>query len=133
MNFKKILVVLSLCVINFFITIQVTAQEKTPTVHMTITPSVCVVKVRGDLCQMTANVSWQANLPISACLYKNDDLIKCWKQEQSIQEKLTLSLTQNMVFTLQNKHKILNEQYIKVNASTSTKYRRRLRSQWSLF
>lgn len=133
MNFKQMLVMLSLFVMHLFFTIQVTAQEKTPTVYMTITPSVCVVKIRGDLCQMTANVSWQASLPISACLYKNDDLIKCWKQERSIQEKLTLSLTKNMIFTLQNKRKILYEQYIKVNASTSTKYRRRLRSQWSLF
>lgn len=140
MNFKKTFLML----IIFHISTQVVAQdeliantlqnsEASSVINMSISPSICVVKTRGDLCQMTAYVMWQARLAIDACLYKNDDLITCWEQKRRIKEKLELSLIQDMIFTLKNQNKVLAKQHIKVNASSSTKYRRRLRSQWSLF
>lgn len=130
--------------IIFHISTQVVAQdeliantlqnsEASSVINMSISPSICVVKTRGDLCQMTAYVMWQARLAIDACLYQNDDLITCWEQKRRIKEKLELSLIQDMIFTLKNQNKVLAKQHIKVNASSSTKYRRRLRSQWSLF
>ena len=73
MNFKQVLLVLNLFVVNTFLTFQVTAQETIvvegvvgesvvskkpqPKIHMLITPSVCVVKTRGELCKMAATVS----------------------------------------------------------------------------
>lgn len=140
MNFKKTFLML----IIFHISTQVVAQDElvantlqnsdtSSVINMSISPSICVVKTRGELCQMTAYVMWQARLAIDACLYKNDDLITCWEQKRQIKEKLELSLIQDMIFTLKNQNKVLAKQHIKVNASSSTKYRRRLRSQWSLF
>ncbi|WP_076418050.1 DUF3019 domain-containing protein [Colwellia sp. UCD-KL20] len=141
MNFKKMFLTLFM----FYLTIsKVVAQdeltssvlqssEASSVINMSISPSICVVKTRGDLCQMTTYVMWQAGLAIDACLYQNDDLITCWEKKRQIKKKLELSLIQDIIFTLKDQDKVLAKQHVKVNASHSPKYRRRLRSQWSLF
>lgn len=98
-----------------------------------IKPSVCMVKNSGDSCQMTVTVQWQNDEPINTCLFQNDSRLHCWENILSINTKIDISLEQDMLFTLRNEQTILATQQIKVNTALPTKFRRRLRADWSFF
>lgn len=98
-----------------------------------IKPSVCMVKSPGDSCQMTVTVQWQTDKTISACLFQNNTRLHCWENVQNIKTKMAISLEQDMMFTLKNDQQVFATQQIKVNTALPTKYRRRLRADWSFF
>jgi len=140
MSFKKLVWLLTLLLImNSAVANESVDKKKTNfennnnTLQMIVMPSVCVVKIRGEICHMSINFNWQAHSALNACLYQDEELIKCWQEKKVIKENFVLSLRQDAVLTLKNKDHVYAEQRIKVNASTSAKYRRRLRSRWSLF
>jgi len=140
MSFKKLFCLLTVLLITNNVVAHENLNKKkshfendTNTLQMIVMPSVCVVKIRGEICHMTINFNWQAHSALNACLYQDDKLIKCWQEKKVIKENFALALRQDVVLTLKNKDHVFAEQHIKVNASTSAKYRRRLRSQWSLF
>lgn len=92
-----------------------------------------MVKSPGDSCQMTVTVQWQNNEPIDACIFQNDTRLNCWEKAYKINTKMDISLEQDMMFTLKNEQQIFATQQIKVNTALPTKYRRRLRADWSFF
>jgi len=104
-----------------------------PSSNLIIKPSVCMVKNPGDSCQMTVSVQWQNDDPIDACLYQNDARLTCWQNAHNINTKIDISLEQDMLFTLKNGQEIFASQQIKINTALPTKYRRRLRADWSFF
>jgi len=103
-------------------------------VELSLTPLACFVKKSGDVCNITVKVNWQSEIPIDACLYKDVEKVHCWQATRKATKKIMVSLSENMKFTLQNEHnEIYAQQHVVIAASTSKKYRRRLRAGWSLF
>jgi 4-hydroxy-3-methylbut-2-en-1-yl diphosphate synthase IspG/GcpE len=101
---------------------------------LAIKPITCVVKSLGEACQMKANVTWQSPAPQSVCLYQDKQQLKCWAKQNQVSEMLNVTLEKTMVFSLRDKKQnTLVEQTIKVHALSSRKYRRKLKSDWSLF
>ena len=103
-------------------------------VKLSLTPLACFVKNMGDTCHLTINVNWQSTIPLNACLYQNDEEKYCWSKTHKATKKIKVSLSKNMQFTLQGDNsEVYAQQHISIAASTSKKYRRRLRADWSLF
>jgi hypothetical protein len=103
-------------------------------VELSLTPLACFVKKSGDVCHITVKVNWQSGAPIDACLYQNTEKMHCWSATRNATKKITISLSENIQFTLQgDNNEIYAQQHVAIAASTSKKYRRRLRADWSLF
>ena len=112
---------------------QVSATE-IALVDFSITPIACIVKQAGNACTMTVKVRWQAQQPISPCLYQATQQSICWQDKSEAITSVAINFKENMIFTLRdgNNH-IFASQEIVINTSSSKKYRRRLRANWSLF
>lgn len=88
----------------------------------------------GDVCHITVKIDWHSDIPINACLYQNIEKLHCWSATQKATKKIPVSLSENMKFTLQGSdNSVYAQQQVAIAASTSQKYRRRLRADWSLF
>ncbi len=98
-------------------------------------PNICVTKQVGDVCKMKAKLNWQTSAPMSLCLLQNEQTVKCWDQKNIIQEPINIELIKQSNFTLleQYSQKPLAQQTLKINYQTHKRYRRRLRSEWSIF
>jgi len=103
-------------------------------IEFSIKPIACVVKQAGDACTMTVKVHWRAKLPINSCLYQEDEKTFCWQDKSEAMANLAINFKENMMFTLRDEgNNIFAQQEVLINSSSSKKYRRRLRSSWSLF
>ncbi len=103
-------------------------------VELTLTPLACFVKQMGDVCHLTININWQSTAPINACLYQNIEKMHCWSSTRKATKKIMINLSENMQFTLRgDNNEVYAQQQVAIAASTSKKYRRRLRADWSLF
>lgn len=115
------------------------AQESTdantqPQLSFSIKPVTCVVKSLGEQCEMKARVTWQVPESLDICLFQDDKSLSCWKKRSKVDEFITVKLSKTMVFSLKNSHQeTVLEQTVKVHAMNSQKYRRKLKSNWSLF
>ncbi|MCG7537238.1 DUF3019 domain-containing protein [Pseudoalteromonas sp. OOF1S-7] len=99
-----------------------------------IKPQVCMVKTQGQTCQMTIRVNWQHGKPEKLCLYQANTQLHCWADSRQGSIKLAIKLAQNMEFSLRDPYQnTLAKKTVKVNAVVSTKYRRKLKTDWSLF
>lgn len=134
-NLFALLILFALWIFSSFVSFAATAVEaEQPSAELSIKPLTCIVKVAGDHCQMTVTVTWKTSQPFSGCLFQEEHNLACWQKQDHVKEQLTVSLAKDMVFALKNQQGlVIANQSIKVNASTSTQYRRRLRAQWSLF
>ncbi|MCJ8295186.1 MAG: DUF3019 domain-containing protein [Colwellia sp.] len=109
-------------------------SEEKSIIEFSIKPLVCIVKKPGDACSMTATVSWQAPKAINSCLYQGITKVACWLKQKTIKAVIEINIEENMVYTLKDdNHHIIAKQLITINSSLAKKYRRRLRSGWSLF
>lgn len=103
-------------------------------VELSLTPLACFVKKMGDICHLTIKVNWQSVTPVNACLYQNVEKIHCWSATSKATKKVMVSLSENMVFSLRgDNNEIYVQQHVAIAASTSKRFRRRLRADWSLF
>ena len=115
------------------------AQESTdantqPQLSFSIKPVTCVVKSQGEQCEMKARVTWQVPESLDICLFQDDKSLSCWKKRSKVDEFITVKLSKTMVFSLKNsQQETVLEQTVKVHAMNSQKYRRKLKSNWSLF
>lgn len=134
-SYKNVLIFLALFTISSLVSLPSKAYSvEQPLGELSIKPLTCIVKVAGDNCQMTVTVTWKTSVPISGCLFQEENNLACWQEQNEVSQQLTISLAKEMIFSLKNQHGfVIAKQTIKVNASTSSKYRRRLRAQWSLF
>ncbi|CAH9062668.1 hypothetical protein PSECIP111951_04027 [Pseudoalteromonas holothuriae] len=132
MNFKAYFAVALILVLSC--TKPLAAGKNSGHTQLTIKPVTCIVRQLGELCQMTVQLYWQNDVPTDACLYQGKIKLKCWHAQQKITEKLEISLQKNMVFRLfDSKKELLAQQKISVNATMSRQYRRRLKTDWSIF
>jgi hypothetical protein len=83
---------------------------------------------------MKASVIWQSSESQDVCLFQDKQQLKCWAKQNQVSEMVNVTLDKTMVFSLRDtKQLTLVEQTIKVHALSSRKYRRKLKSDWSLF
>jgi len=88
----------------------------------------------GQPCTMTIKVIWQTNEPQDVCLRQGMTKLSCWYNQQQIETQMQITLENSMTFTLVNTSgETLASQQIEVNASNHHAYRRKLKSDWSLF
>ena len=84
--------------------------------------------------EFSITVSWQAPKAINSCLYQGITKVACWLKQKTIKAVIEINIEENMVYTLKDdNHHIIAKQLITINSSLAKKYRRRLRSGWSLF
>jgi len=108
--------------------------ENRDDIKFSIKPLVCIVKKPGDVCSMTATVSWQSPKNINSCLYQGINKVTCWHNKKKIKSVIEINIEENMEYTLRgDNHQIIAKQLISINSSLAKKYRRRLRAGWSLF
>lgn len=98
-------------------------------------PLICVTTKVGDTCQLKLNVKWRTNIIGDVCFYQNEQQILCWQQQKEAQKTIQVALVKSSIFSLKQKglDKPLIQQQVTLNYSQSERYRRRLRSQWSIF
>ncbi|TQF67954.1 DUF3019 domain-containing protein [Pseudoalteromonas luteoviolacea] len=115
-------------------TSSVYAEPQKNKAELKIKPMICMVKSIGQVCEMTIAVQWQAVAVEDVCLYQDKHKLQCWQDTRQAKAKLSVSLGQDMVFSLKNAQmETLASQKVKVNAAISRKYRRKLKSDWSFF
>lgn len=104
-------------------------------IHFEIQPKICIAKEVGDTCSMKVKLKWQVNTAMSLCLAQNQTELKCWQQKTSVNESIAIEVKQQSEFTLfeQNSKELIAKQQVIINYQVSKRYRRRLRSEWSIF
>lgn len=99
-----------------------------------VKPQVCIVEKIGEPCQLATTVSWQTTEVMKVCLLKEQEVMRCWEDTQSIREKLALVLKRSSkVHLVDQKQQMLASELLEVNAVNPKQRRRRLRPAWSLF
>jgi len=122
------------CLLLCFCLIKPANSTESAQIEFSIKPIACIVKQQGDACTMTVNVHWQAQQPMAPCLYQETKKTFCWQEKSKATTNVAIKFKENMTFTLRDENnKIFAQQQITINTSSSKKYRRRLRSNWSLF
>lgn len=104
-------------------------------INFEIQPKICIAKEVGDLCAMKVKLKWQTNTPVNLCLAQNQTELKCWQKRSSVNESIAIEVKQQSEFTLfeQNSMEVIAKQQVIINYQVSKRYRRRLRSEWSIF
>lgn len=104
-------------------------------INFELQPKICIAKEVGDACLMKIKLKWQASTPMSLCLAQNQTRLKCWQQEIAINEHIAIEVKQQSEFTLfdQDSMELIAKQQVIINYQVSKRYRRRLRSEWSIF
>ncbi|WP_448550363.1 DUF3019 domain-containing protein [Thalassotalea fusca] len=101
---------------------------------MDIKPVTCMVQEIGQPCTMTIKIKWQTNEPQDVCLRQGVTKLSCWDNQHHIDTQMQVTLEDSMMFTLVNASgEALASQKIDINASNHHAYRRKLKSDWSLF
>jgi len=103
-------------------------------VSLSIKPLACIVKTQGQPCELNVTAHWQTNVPMNLCLYQRNNLIQCWKKQRQALKRFSIEITESTEFRLLNsKQEVVASVQIAINAATPTRYRRRLRADWSVF
>lgn len=131
----KVRVLIMIILFGLFTSLAKANQPHGLLVDFQLQPTICITKQVGDPCGMTVTVHWQTSAPADLCLWQNDSEVACWQQQQQVQEAIPISLQKQSTFTLisKNQQTELARQAVNINYQTSQRFRRRLRSQWSIF
>lgn len=93
-----------------------------------------MVKQAGQRCEMTAKVAWQAPTNMNLCLFQEKQKLQCWEHAKEAKSTQIIHLSKSMLFTLKDaKNNVVAKQNIEVHTSVNQQYRRKLRSDWSVF
>lgn len=103
--------------------------------HFEIQPKICIAKEVGDTCAMKVKLHWQTQAPMNMCLRQNQTTLKCWQQQQRVNETIAIKVQSASEFSLfeQGTENTMATRQVKINYQVSQRYRRRLRSEWSIF
>ncbi len=83
---------------------------------------------------MTARVKWQSSTEQDLCLFQEEQKLACWENTQKVTEQFQITLAKTMLFTLKNNNDdVLAKQVIELHSSVNEGYRRKLKSDWSVF
>jgi hypothetical protein len=108
--------------------------ETSNNVKFSVKPLACIVKTIGDSCKMTVKIKWDSSNPITSCLFQDKIKMVCWHNRHKAQEHIEITIKEDMEFTLMNeKNDVYAKQSVRINTSKPKSFRRRLRSDWSLF
>ena len=104
-------------------------------INFEIQPKICIAKEVGDTCTMTVKLAWQAESPMNLCLTQDQTKLKCWQQQLAVTDTVEIKVSQQSQFALveQKTNDVVAAQKIKINYQINKRYRRRLRSEWSIF
>jgi len=103
-------------------------------VKFSVKPLACIIKETGDSCEMTVKVKWNSPEPINSCLLQDKTKTVCWQNRSTAQKRIEIKIKKDIEFSLVNENNdIYAKQLVRINTSLPKKYRRRLRSDWSLF
>jgi len=120
---------LSLCLI--FYASQSHASDK---VSLSVTPIACIVSTIGEPCNLTVTAHWQAKQPKTLCLYQLEHPVQCWSNKRQGSKRFTIKIVASTQFKLVDTHQVtVASVQIIINAANPTRYRRRLRADWSVF
>jgi len=101
---------------------------------LVISPNTCIVNKLGDICRKELIIKWKTPTKANYCLYDKRRKIKCWVNQSNISESLLVSIKVTTTLTLKDENKqMIASTTIVVNGATSTRFRRRLRADWSVF
>jgi hypothetical protein len=103
--------------------------------HFEISPKVCVARVVGENCTMTAQIKWRSREKVNLCLFQNQLKLRCWQNTEMADESLKIKLLKqsNMALISDESKKVMATKKINVQYQVNQKYRRRLRADWSIF
>lgn len=130
-SFLKHGLMLSLATCQFSATAK--GSEPVALLNFELKPVACIAEYIGQECEMVISVKWQINTRDDLCLMQSDTKLKCWQQQDSVNERLTINLQQSTNFFLvriEDKQILVAKQ---VTINFINKYRRRLKPQWSIF
>ncbi|MCJ8319058.1 MAG: DUF3019 domain-containing protein [Colwellia sp.] len=83
---------------------------------------------------MTIKIKWSSPVPINSCLFQDKSKTICWRNRSKADERIDINIKDDMEFTLMSENNdIYAKQLVRINTSQPKNYRRRLRSDWSLF
>ncbi|MGA4608187.1 DUF3019 domain-containing protein [Pseudoalteromonas maricaloris] len=103
-------------------------------INLEIKPITCMVKQAGQRCEMTAKIAWQSPSKMNLCLFQEKQKLQCWEQAKEAKSTQIIQLSKSMLFTLKDaKNNVVAKQNIEVHTSVNQQYRRKLRSDWSVF
>lgn len=109
------------------------SNEKTD-ITLVVKPIACFVQSQGQQCKLTITATWQAPTPVNLCLYQQKQQVQCWRNAQSGFKKFNIKLVESTTFSLINSaHERVATVDVIINAVNPTRYRRRLRADWSVF
>ena len=109
-------------------------SEAKHSVVLELTPNNCVVEKVNNICHLALETKWQSEQHLDVCLFLEDKKVTCWKKTKSVHQVIQISLKQTSVATIRDTgNKVLASTQIKVSSAQPVAYRRRLRSDWSLF
>jgi len=101
---------------------------------LVVSPNTCIVNKLGDVCRKELTIKWKTPIKANYCLYDKHRKIKCWVNQSNISESLLVSIKGTTTLTLKDEKKqMMASTTIVVNGATSTRFRRRLRADWSVF
>lgn len=109
------------------------SNDELALLNFELKPVACIAEYIGQECEMVISVKWQTSSPDDLCLMQSDTKLKCWQQQDSVNERLVINLQQSTDFSLirNEDKKILVSKRVTINFIN--KYRRRLKPQWSIF
>lgn len=121
--------------LNLLVSCAVIANEKQGNEQLLlVNPKICIVEKVGDSCEVKLKIKWQSLLPLSRCLYQNEEQNVCWYKKLQVSQAITFEIDESQNFSLlDEKNEVLALQQVKLNTHEPKKYRRRLRADWSLF
>lgn len=102
---------------------------------LAVSPKVCVVSELQDFCDLDLQFDWQLSTPNDICLYQENQLINCWKQQSLGQFNYKARVQVETIYSLINPHtgELLAKTYIEVQSTRAKKSKHGLRSPWSFF
>lgn len=125
----------SILVVLIIYSFQSLADDSSVTpVNSFATPNTCIARTEAADCEMEIEVTWTFSLVGDYCLYQDETAVKCWKNVKRLQDKMTITVSNDISLSLKDVSKrIIKQQKIKVVYATSQQFRRKLKSEWSIF
>lgn len=125
----------SILVVLIIYSFQSLADDSSVTpVNSFATPNTCIARTEAADCEMEIDVTWTFSLVGDYCLYQDETAVKCWKNVKRLQDKMTITVSNDISLSLKDVSKrIIKQQKIKVVYATSQQFRRKLKSEWSIF
>ncbi|WMN59625.1 DUF3019 domain-containing protein [Pseudoalteromonas xiamenensis] len=109
-------------------------QIESTTTSKFILPGTCIAKKQATFCEMDVKISWQFDRKGQYCLLQKGQTLRCWNDAVRLQDSLTLRIENEDEFYIASKEGvIISTQTVKVVWATSSRLRRRLKSEWSIF